>query len=57
MIYRWLKARSLRIEIALMRAYVAEWEDDLRLLPSVIREYQRRIVEAEATLRDLCARK
>ena len=57
MIYLWLKARSLRIEIALMRAYVAEWEDDLRLLPSVIREYQRRIVEAEATLRDLCARK
>lgn len=57
MIYRWLKVRSLRIEIALMRAHVAEWEDDLRRLPATIGEYQRRIVEAEATLRDLCARK
>lgn len=43
----------LRMDVALMRAHVAEWEDDLRRLPGTICEYQRRIVEAEVALRDL----
>jgi len=53
MIFRCVLVWCLRTEIALMRAHVVEWEDDLRRLPGVIGEYQRRIVEAEAALRDL----
>lgn len=50
---KWLKARILRVEIVLMRAHVTEWQEDLRRLPETIREYERRIVEAEALLRDM----